>query len=306
MSWPVSPDKLEGDMNEFDKELVSATGHIATANCAQGPFMPIEMCIGDEKVHGFAFGNNTHLLSSGTAALVNPLKRGIEEEICDEDLSLCLRPHKFGQMVAVEDYEPLLDDALTYMPFRDQSKTIPRKLQGCIIQSRKDVLLCLKVEVYGRSPDEDPQAIPDLVTPDVRSFKVVNELFGGANQVMIGTSTWNALVTMTVILNHGEVIVGPNNVLFYPHAASHLWLRKSGEKFFHNNHQHQTSSHFDNEITYMNHAAIHPRFVRFNTQPATLATLWKFKHDAKGWSGVKLAALIFHTIYLDEELKKRK
>ncbi|KAK3804894.1 MAG: hypothetical protein J3Q66DRAFT_411009 [Benniella sp.] len=147
-------------------------------------------------------------------------------------------------MVAVEDYEPLLDDALTYMPFRDQSKTIPRKLQGCIIQSRKDVLLCLKVEVYGRSPDEDPQAIPDLVTPDVRSFKVVNELFGGANQVMIGTSTWNALVTMTVILNHGE--------------------------------------------------------------PATLATLWKFKHDAKGWSGVKLAALIFHTIYLDEELKKKE
>jgi len=241
----------------------------------------------------------------GTAALVNPLKRRTEEEICDEDLSLCLRPHKFGQMVAVEDYEPLLDDdAFTYMPFRDQSETIARKLQGCIIQSGNDVLLCLKVEVYGRSPDEDPQAVADLVTPDVRSFKIVNEMFEGANQLMIGTSTWNALITMAVILNNGEVIVGPNNVSFYPHAASHLWLRKGREKFLHNNLQRQTRSHFDNETTYMDHAAIHPRFLRFNTQPVTLATLWNFKHDSKGWSGVKLVALIFNAIYMNQQSEK--
>jgi hypothetical protein len=54
----------------------------------------------------------------------------------------------------------------------------------------------------------------------------------------------------------------------------------------------------------MDHAAIHPRFLRFNTQPVTLATLWNFKHDSKGWSGVKLVALIFNAIYMNQQSEK--
>ncbi|KAF9303310.1 hypothetical protein BGZ74_003999 [Mortierella antarctica] len=146
--------------------------------------------------------------------MVSPLKRRLEETITDGDLKLALKTHKYGLLVNVEDYELLEDDdPFCYMPFSGRSELVARKLEGCLIQSGTDIILCLKVEVYGRSPDEDPRGI--------------NE---GASQLMIGTVRWNALVTMAVVLTSGKIVVGPNNTIFNPHAASHVWLKKGGGK----------------------------------------------------------------------------
>ncbi|KAF9573891.1 hypothetical protein BGW38_008372 [Lunasporangiospora selenospora] len=58
-----------------------------------------------------------------------------------------------------------------------------------------------------------------------------------------------------------------------------------------NNLMRQTRSNFDDKITFENHAAIHPRFIGFNTKPGTFSDLWSFKLTS-GWSGVKLAAFV--------------
>ncbi|KAF9952148.1 hypothetical protein BGZ65_005473, partial [Modicella reniformis] len=180
-----------------------------------------------------------------------------------------------------------------------QSELVARKLEGCLIQSGYDVILCLKVELFGRSPDEDSHGVASLVSPDVRSFKVVNEMCEGASQIMIGTVRWNALVTMAAVLTSGKIVVGPHNTIFYPHVASRVWLKKGGEKDMHNNVERQTRSHFDEEVTYGKHAAVHPRFLKFNTMPVTLATLWAFKKAAKRWSGLKVAAFVFSNLYTE-------
>ncbi|KAF9113127.1 hypothetical protein BGX30_007045 [Mortierella sp. GBA39] len=85
-----------------------------------------------------------------------------------------------------------------------------KETSSLLIQSGADVLLCLKVEVYGRRKSEDPHSL-DLAIPDVRSFKVVNEEHDSTRQVMIGTARWNALVTLAVVVTSGQVVVGPHN-----------------------------------------------------------------------------------------------
>ncbi|KAF9540168.1 hypothetical protein EC957_004607 [Mortierella hygrophila] len=276
--------------------------HFASAQYAKDMFVAVDMkTMGGDTLFGFVLPSSAHLLGEGKVAFVSPLKHRLEETPEDKDLQLALKPHKYGLLVNVEDYELLEDDdPFCYMPFKGHSELITRKLQGCLIQSGYDVVMCLKVEVFGRSPDEDPHSVASLVSPDVRSFKVINEMNEGANQLMIGTVRWNVLVTMSVVLTSGKIVVGPNNTTFFPHKASHVWLKKGGEKAMFNNVERQTRSHFDDDITYRKHACVHPRFLKFNTMPVTLATLWAFKKASRGWSGLKLAAFVFYKLYSDD------
>ncbi|KAF9336053.1 hypothetical protein BG006_009843, partial [Podila minutissima] len=64
-----------------------------------------------------------------------------------------------------------------------------------------------------------------------------------------------------------------------------------------NNLVRQIRTNFDDEITYGNHAAVHPRFPRFNTKPLTLVDLWSFKVATNGWSGLKLVVFVFNKLY---------
>ncbi|KAK3839984.1 MAG: hypothetical protein J3R72DRAFT_447120 [Linnemannia gamsii] len=300
-AWPLAVVRKEDDMRKFDQELVKNTMHFASAQYAKDMFVAVDMkTAGGDTMFGFVLTSSAHLLGEGKVAFVSPLKHRLEETLEDKDLQLALKPHKYGLLVNVKDYELLEDnDPFCCMPFSGHSELITRKLQGCLIQSGYDVIMCLKVEVYGRSPEEDPHGVASLVSPDVRSFKVVNEMNEGASQLMIGTVRWNVLVTMSVVLTSGKIIVGPHNTAFNPHKASHVWLKKGGEKEMFNNVVRQTRSHFDDDITYKKHACVHPRFLKFNTMPVTLATLWAFKTTARGWSGLKLAAFVFHKLYSD-------
>lgn len=157
----------------------------------------------------------------------------------------------------------------------------------------------LKVEVYGRRESEDAHSIPRLGEPDgIRHFKVANLTNDSSQMIIIGTVTWNALVTMAVVLTSGNVIVGPHNPWFHPHAASHLWILKNGEEDLNNNLERHTRSKFDQESAYELFAAAHPRFLNYSTMPVTLSTLWDFKSRGKGrpWSGIKLASFVFHLL----------
>lgn len=183
-----------------------------------------------------------------------------------------------------------------FTPFTS-SGSLSRSLQSCIIESGNMAILCLKIEVYGRSRDEDPHGDKTVAKPDVNPYKIVNQKFEDCCQLMIGTVRWNALVTMAVELTTGKVIVGPHNTFFKPHANSCFWLKKDAGKDMHNNLPRQTRTNFHNQVTYGNHAAIHPRFLGYNTRPVTLADLWSFKIEASGWSGVKLVAFVFHRLY---------
>ncbi|KAG0330640.1 hypothetical protein BG000_011616 [Podila horticola] len=268
-------------------ELVENTKHFASAELVKKMFVPTVMRLaGGERLFGFVLVTRAHLLGEeGKVALVSPLKYRLEETLEDTDLTVALKPHKYGRLAKVNEYELVEDgDDFWCMPFSGGSELVARKLQSCLIQSGPDVILCLKVEVYGRSPDEDPHGDADVALPDIRPFKIVNQKFDDTSQLMIGTVRWNALVTMAVVLTSGRIIVGPNNSIFKPHSKSHLWLKKGGEKDMCNNLVRQIRTNFDDGIT-------------FNTKPVTLADLWSFKVATNGWSGLKLVAFIFNKLY---------
>ena len=64
---------------------------------------------------------------------------------------------------------------------------------------------------------------------------------------MIGMVRWNALVTMAVAVMSGKVVIGPHNTVFHPHAASHIWLLKDGDKDLSNNVEREIRSKFDQD-----------------------------------------------------------
>ncbi|KAF9923838.1 hypothetical protein BGZ67_009626 [Mortierella alpina] len=278
---------------------------MAAAPFAKDLFEPVELRLeGGEKMYGLLLAGGAKKLGDGSVAYVRPLKHRMDDEVEDLELKLALKAHAFSLLVDVENYEPLEeDDPLCCMPFSEHNKLLARKLVGLLIQSGDAVLLCLKVEVYGRSKSEDPHAL-DLALPDgIRSFKVVNQLHESTSKVMVGTVIWNALVTMAVVVTNGKVVVGPHNTEFHPHAASHVWLRKDGDKDFFNNVERQTRSKFHREISFELLAAAHRRFLRFCTMPVTLKTLWEFKASL-AWSGIKVASFVFHQLFMSGKIVK--
>ncbi|KAF9578175.1 hypothetical protein BGW38_006170 [Lunasporangiospora selenospora] len=225
------------------------------------------------------------------------MKRRSDKVVVDSKLELALRSHAYCSLVDISNYKNLGDeDPICTLRFSEHSKHLARSLSGLLIQSGDEVLLCLKVEVYGRRGSEDAHCIAKLGEPDSsRPFKVVNHTHENTEMVIIGTMRWNALVTMAVVVTSGRVIVGPHNPWFHPHAASHVWLVKNGDKDLNNNVERHTRSKFNHASAYELFAAAHPRFLSCFTLPVTLSTLWEFKSRGKGkiWSGAKLASFVF-------------
>ncbi|KAK5809341.1 hypothetical protein F5H01DRAFT_381730 [Linnemannia elongata] len=55
-------------------------------------------------------------------------------------------------------------------------------------------------------------------------------LHDGPTKILIGTQTWNALVTCAVVLTRGAVVAGPNNAAFHPHPESTVWILKDSRQ----------------------------------------------------------------------------
>ncbi|KAF9127086.1 hypothetical protein BGX30_014953, partial [Mortierella sp. GBA39] len=296
-SWPEE----EEDFDELDAQLIKNTGHPATARFVNDIFDQAVITLpGGEKVFAYLPAGSSKRLGDGSEAYVRPLKRRSEKDITDSKLELVLRSHAYCSLVDIEDYRALGDkDQIWTKRFSGHGKELSRSLASLLIQSGDEVLLCLKVEVYGRRESEDAHNIPRLGEPDsIKHFKVANLTYDSSQMIIIGTVTWNALVTMAVVVTSGKVIVGPHNPWFHPHAASHLWILKNGDEDLNNNLERHTRSKFDQGSSYELFAAAHPRFLGYSTMPVTLSTLWDFKSRGKGkpWSGIKLASFVFHLL----------
>ncbi|KAG0225866.1 hypothetical protein BGW42_004060 [Actinomortierella wolfii] len=224
-SWPVDPKSGTKEKREFDADLFQVTKNAVTASFVKSLFMPSILKLnGGKSAFALVFGSNATLFRGGSQAFVEALDFSDDEPKVDTDLELVLKSHPFGQLVDPRKYQPLKDDEdFLTLPFVGNSEELSRRLQDCLIQSVNDVLWCLKVEVYGREVVHDPHAIPHLARPrqEDKAFTVVNENLNGADQLMIGAVTWNALITMAVILTSGEIVVGPHNTAFLPHEGSH-------------------------------------------------------------------------------------
>ncbi|KAG0257213.1 hypothetical protein DFQ27_005260 [Actinomortierella ambigua] len=178
---------------------------------------------------------------------VRPIKRRKSPVIVDIALETALKCHSYGGLVCIDDYR-LADngDEIWHMGFADNGEFLATNLEGLLLQSGDMVLLVNKVEVFGRTPTEDPHKL-DVARPiGKKPFIVVNEWHDEAHKVMIGTVKWNALVTLGVFLTNGTVIV---------------------------------RSKFDVKLTFGNFAAVNPLLNNFRVWPDTLKTLYRFKTD---------------------------
>ncbi|KAF9581584.1 hypothetical protein BGW38_001348 [Lunasporangiospora selenospora] len=304
--WPVKSLASQSDWELVDMKLLRTTRHPETADFIKKLFGHAIVKLPDgTRVNTFLSKADQSLLDDeGMTVQISPLFSRTEPKVDDLELIVALESCRYRRLTKKSDYELIEeDDAFWYTPFTNNSDKVARRLQSCLIQSADNVILCLKVEVYGRAPDEDPHGDASVALPDVKPFKIINQKFNNANQLMIGTVRWNALVTLAVDLTTGDIIVGPHNTVFMPHQNSHLWLKKGAEQDLFNNTVRQTRSNFDDETTFGHHAAIHPRFNKFDCRPVTLADLWAFKKKSR-WSGVKLAAYIFYKLYAKEKILK--
>ncbi|KAF9203057.1 hypothetical protein BGZ59_001836 [Podila verticillata] len=199
--WPEDLKSQQEGLREFEAQLIENIKHMATARYAQDLFEPVELRLeGGDKVFGLLLTGGVKRLGDGAMAYVRPLKHRLDDEIEDTELKLALRSHTYCSLVDVEKYRALEDDdPICTMPFSEHSKQLARNLARLLIQSGDEVLLCLKVEVYGHCKSKDPHSL-DLALPDDKSFKVVNQLHDGTHKVMIGTVRWNALVTKGCVL----------------------------------------------------------------------------------------------------------
>ncbi|KAI8602430.1 hypothetical protein EDD21DRAFT_371882 [Dissophora ornata] len=120
---------------------------------------------------------------------------------------------------------------------------------------------------------------------------------------MIGTVKRYMLVTLVVMLTDGTVIVGPDNKVFHPKVKSHVWIKKDPGEYLYNTMARQLRSKFNDEVTFALYSTAHPLLNHHTTMPVTLRTLYGFKAN-KAWSGVKVAAFVFHQLHTQHKVVK--
>ncbi|KAF8925032.1 hypothetical protein BGZ58_001199 [Dissophora ornata] len=192
------------------------------------------------------------------------------------------------------------------------SQPVKRRAKGNDIQDGKlrpalaahafgaAILLALKAEVHGRSPSENPHQ-QDVAYPVSGSYIVQSLLHDDATKILIGTQTWNALISSSIIHTHRAVVVGPNNTVLHPHPRSKIWVLKDSRRNLTT--ERQTRSKFDDPIPFEPYAGIFVSFLVHKFLPVTLKTLWDY-FMGKKWPGIKLVSYIFHQLHHTHRLDK--
>jgi hypothetical protein len=305
-SWEQDTSSDDQLLNEFDKELIRVTRHPAAARYTEQMFEKAELRLENgEREFAFIISRGSKRSKSGSKAYVHIPKRHAPEVVEDTKLDAVLESHAYGHLVCLEDYKLLENkDPLWHLPFPDNGELLATMFEGMLIQSGDDILLAYKVEVYGTADYEDPHA-QELAKPDGKNaFKVESVYHDQTHKVMVGTVKWCVLVTLAVMVTDGTVVVGPDNKFFHPKAASHVWIKKTSHDWIkkkpaddlYNTMARQLRSKFDDEATFALYSAVHPLLNHHTTMPVTLRTLYGFK-SKNAWSGVKVAAFVFHQLY---------
>ncbi|KAF9286948.1 hypothetical protein BGZ74_001198 [Mortierella antarctica] len=312
-SWEQDTSSDNPIADEFGRELLRVTKLPATARYLEQLFQKAEVRLDNgERELAFIISRGSKRLKSGSKAHVHIVERSALGVFEDTKLDLALESHAYGRLVCLEDYTLLEDkDPLWHLPFPDNGELLATMFQGMLIQSDDEVLLAYKVEVYGTADYEDPHA-QELAKPEGEdAFKVENVCHDQTHKVMVGTIKWCVLVTLAVILTDGTVVVGPDNKFFHPKAASHVWIKKASydwikkepAKGLYNTMARQLRSKFYDEATFALYSAVHPPLNHYTTMPVTLRTLYGFKSKS-AWSGVKVAAFVFHQLYTKRKIVK--
>ncbi|KAG0241403.1 hypothetical protein BGW41_005974 [Actinomortierella wolfii] len=305
-----APNKSGDDQvqEEIERELIRATRHPATAECMVRMFDTAELRhdTGETSLALF-ITRPSKRTRIGSKAYIRVVERPAPKVARDIKLDAVLGSHAYGRLVNLSEYRRLEDkDTLWHLPFPGNGERLATTFQEMIIQSGDNALLAYKVEAYGTADYEDPHA-QEVVRPEGKNaFKVENVYHDQTHKVMVGTTKWCVLVTLAVILTDGTVVVGPDNNFFHPKEQSHIWIKKDPEQGFYNVMARQLRSKFYEEATFGLYAAVNPLFNHHTTMPVTLRTLFGFKYKNKTWSGVKIAAFIFHQLYTDRKIVKSK
>lgn len=310
LSWEEDTSKDGERLDEFEKELIRVTRHPATSLLVKRLFDPAELRLPDGSTEmALIMPSVSKRLRDGSKAQVRILKpheHTVDQAVAaaSTKLDVVLESHSYGRLINLEEYRSLDNkDPVWHLPLPDNGERLATMLEGLLLHSGEDVLLALKVEVYGTADYEDPHA-QDIARPEgTSSFRVVNVCHDNTHKIMIGTIKWCALVTLAVMLTDGTVIVGPDNKILQPKSTSCIWIKKDPGPFVYNTMPRQLRSKFFESATFARYAAVHQLFNHHTSMPVTLKTLYGFKSN-KAWSGIKVAAFVFHQLFSQKKVVK--
>ncbi|KAG0349569.1 hypothetical protein BGZ54_004334, partial [Gamsiella multidivaricata] len=229
-----------------------------------------------------------------------PIKRRTKGADVDPvDLKVALAGHRLGGLVETEIYEPV-EPSMYLADYSTQADEIARTFAGALLQSESSVVLLLKVEVYGRSPSEDIHGI-DLAKPTWDLKTVAVTIHDSTRKLLIGTLSYNVLVTAAIDIITGAVSVGASTSL---HVSSNmrLWCRK--DKELNPLVERQLRSKFDHAITFAKTAAIFYLFASWDCHPVTIFRLLDH-YRGKSSSGTKAVAILFNEIAKTQYIKRK-
>ncbi|KAF9971521.1 hypothetical protein BGZ73_005527 [Actinomortierella ambigua] len=178
-------------MRQFDEELARVVGNMTGVQYLKALLEPVEIRYKNgEKSFGLRFPGVGKRVQDGSMTFVRPVKRCKSPTIVDTELETALKRHSYGNLVCIDDYRPLgNDDEIWHMSYAGNEELLATSLEGLLLQSGDMVLLVDKVEVWGRTPSEDPHRL-DVARPiGKRSFIVVNEWHDEAHKVMVDKRT---------------------------------------------------------------------------------------------------------------------
>ncbi|ORZ10017.1 hypothetical protein BCR41DRAFT_398558 [Lobosporangium transversale] len=220
------------------------------------------------------------------------------------DLESLLSSNRCGELLVIKDYM-LLEVSFFLQSFREFKYNIARNLAGALIQTEPQIILILKVEIYGRDPADDPHST-SLAKPilDVKEVTTVNH--DNVVKLIIGTLQWNALITGSIELTSGTICAGANNFSARRSPQAIIWGRNDWE---HNQLSlRQLKSKFHRKETYESCAAIFYPFNNWECTPVKVFSLWSYYSAKSAQTGTKAAAEIFNEISRSRSrsIKKKK
>ncbi|KAF9574851.1 hypothetical protein BGW38_008278, partial [Lunasporangiospora selenospora] len=139
------------------------------------------------------------------------------------DIEIFISTSRFGAIVDITDYKPL-EPSIFLQGYKASKSEIAQTLAGAMIHTGSQVVLIPKVEIYGRTPADDPHSF-DLVKPILDVKKVCKIFHDNVEKLIIGTLQWSALATSSIELTTGIIEVGANNSHTHTASQSTIWFR---------------------------------------------------------------------------------
>ncbi|KAG0204903.1 hypothetical protein BGX31_003081, partial [Mortierella sp. GBA43] len=229
---------------------------------------------------------------------IRPIQKKSKLAMELDDLKVAISGHYFGGIVDPEMYKPI-DPSLYQESMSSKGDEIARTFAGALLQTGSSVILLIKVEAYGRRPSEDIHAI-EIVKPVWDLYTVAVVTHDNTKKLIIGTLSFNILVTAAIDLVTGAISVGPGTS-FQVSGKSRLWCRT--DKGLNPLMERQLRSKFDDPITFSMRASMFYPYADWECSPVTLFGLLDHYRRKKN-SNIKAIATIFDDIGRTQCIKK--